>query len=73
MTILCQRTSHVCSKEGFSFLQPLTYFIAGLDTTKLEDYMSDDEFEEVFEMTRAEFKKFPLWKQQKEKRAKGLF
>lgn len=41
--------------------------------TKLENYLTDEEFEKVFNMTRKEFEQFPVWKQQKEKRAKNLF
>jgi advillin len=46
---------------------------AGVDTTKLDTYMSDEEFEKVFEMTREEFAAQPVWKQQKMKRDKKLF
>jgi len=45
----------------------------GINTAKLEDYMSDSEFEKVFEATREEFNKYPAWKQQKMKRSLGLF
>jgi len=48
-------------------------FPPGIDTTKLETYLMDDEFEQVFGMDRTEFSKLPLWKQQKLKREKSLF
>jgi hypothetical protein len=35
--------------------------------------MMDSEFEEIFDVTKEEFAKFPLWKQQKLKREKQLF
>jgi advillin len=46
---------------------------AGIDTTKLEDYLIEDEFITVFGVTREEFAKQPGWKQQKEKRDRRLF
>jgi len=45
----------------------------GIDTTKLEAYLRDEEFESVFGVDRDAFTKMPVWKQQKEKREKGLF
>lgn len=46
---------------------------AGIDTTRLENYLLDDEFVTVFGMSREDFSKVPPWKQQKEKRERGLF
>lgn len=46
---------------------------AGVDTTRLEDLLEDDEFEATFEMDRAAFAALPGWQAQKIKRAKGLF
>jgi len=45
----------------------------GLDTAQLENYLSDQEFENVFETTRKEFAEMPKWKQQQIKREKGLY
>jgi len=45
----------------------------GLDTAQLENYISDQEFENVFETTRKEFAEMPKWKQQQIKREKGLY
>lgn len=36
-------------------------------------YLSDQDFEAVFGMSRSAFSKLPLWKQQKLKKDKGLF
>ena len=46
---------------------------AGVDTTRLEDLLDDDEFEATFEMDRVAFAALPGWQAQKIKRAKGLF
>jgi len=45
----------------------------GIDTSRLEDYLNDDEFEKVFEMSLEEFQKQPLWKRQNVKRDLGLY
>lgn len=45
----------------------------GLDTSKLEMFMVDNEFMRVFGVTKDEFAKFPVWKQQGLKRERGLF
>jgi len=45
----------------------------GIDTSKLEDFLADEEFEGVFGTSKDEFRKYPIWKQQKEKRQRGLF
>lgn len=44
-----------------------------IDTTRKETYLSDDEFKEVFKMTRAEFNAMPAWKQANKKKETGLF
>ncbi|BHF72037.1 hypothetical protein SprV_0401510000 [Sparganum proliferum] len=44
-----------------------------LDTTRLETYLSDEDFERAFRMTRAEFSKLPLWKKRNLKRTLDLF
>ncbi|KAH3732096.1 arsenate reductase ArsC [Pelomyxa schiedti] len=45
---------------------------AALDPTKLETYLTDEDFVEVFKMTREEFLKLPLWKQQNAKKEVGM-
>jgi villin 1/advillin len=46
---------------------------ASVDRTKLEIYLADDEFEQVFKMNREDFSKLPDWKQQKLKQEVYLF
>ncbi|NXX83103.1 VILI protein, partial [Urocolius indicus] len=45
----------------------------GVDPSRKECHLSDQDFQAVFGMTRSEFGKLPLWKQQKLKKDKGLF
>jgi len=45
----------------------------GVDATKLEDYLADDEFEKMLKMNRATFKKLPIWKRENLKREVYLF
>jgi hypothetical protein len=46
---------------------------SGIDAANLENFLNDDEFVTVFEMTADEFRKLPDWKKQKLKRQKGLY
>jgi len=45
----------------------------GVDISRLEDYLSDQEFTEVFHMSREEFGSMATWKRKVLKKAKGLF
>lgn len=36
-------------------------------------YLREEEFNDVFGMSRAEFNAMPKWKRQRQKQAKGLF
>eukprot|EP01114_Cavostelium_apophysatum_P010431 TRINITY_DN2412_c0_g1_i1.p1 TRINITY_DN2412_c0_g1~~TRINITY_DN2412_c0_g1_i1.p1 ORF type:complete len:1379 (+),score=482.22 TRINITY_DN2412_c0_g1_i1:221-4357(+) len=45
----------------------------GIDTSKLEELMADEEFEQIFGVSKEGFRKYPIWRQQKEKRERGLF
>lgn len=45
----------------------------GVDKTKLETYLSEEEFERVFSMTRDEFYQLAQWKQQARKKEVLLF
>jgi len=45
----------------------------GIDVNKLESYLSDEEFLEVFAVTKPEFEKFPLWKKEGVKKELNLF
>jgi len=44
-----------------------------VDRTKLEQYLSDEEFREVFKVSKAEYSNFPTWKQVHCKKSAGLF
>lgn len=45
----------------------------GVDPRHLETYLSTEEFEESFSMTKEEFAKLPNWKQTDLKKEKGFF
>ncbi|CAN0147689.1 unnamed protein product [Bubo scandiacus] len=45
----------------------------GVDPTRKEYHLSDQDFQAVFAMSRSTFGNLPLWKQQKLKKDKGLF
>jgi len=45
----------------------------GLDATRLESYLSDEEFIKTFKVTRAEFEKFSDWKKEQIKKELMLF
>lgn len=45
----------------------------GVDPTRLEQYLSNDEFEKVFGMSRKDYLMEPMWKAEKIKREVGLY
>lgn len=45
----------------------------GVDPTRLERYLSPEEFEKALGMSLDEFKEVPIWKQSKMKKEAGLF
>ncbi|NWH56394.1 VILI protein, partial [Geococcyx californianus] len=45
----------------------------GVDPSRKESHLSDQDFEDAFGMSRSAFSNLPLWKQQKLKKDKGLF
>ncbi|KAL2302236.1 hypothetical protein Nmel_009655, partial [Mimus melanotis] len=45
----------------------------GVDPSRKEDHLSDEDFQAAFGMNRSAFRSLPLWKQQKLKKDKGLF
>ena len=47
--------------------------LGGLDATKLEDLLEDDEFQKILGMDRAAFGKLPAWKRAKAKKAAGIY
>lgn len=48
-------------------------FPKGVDPTRKELYLSEDDFATVFGMTSAQFTELKAWKKNDLKRAKGLF
>ncbi|KAL9652279.1 hypothetical protein ABK040_011939 [Willaertia magna] len=62
------------NKKTYSYQQLLSENLpVGVDATKLEEYLSNEEFILVFGITRDEFLKLPKWKQEKEKKRVYLF
>jgi hypothetical protein len=47
--------------------------IDGIDPTKKETYLSDEQFMEVFGVDKNAFKNMPLWRRQEKKKKVGLF
>lgn len=45
----------------------------GVDPTRLERYLSPEEFKNALGMSLDEFKEVPIWKQSKMKKEAGLF
>ncbi|XP_030610394.1 supervillin [Archocentrus centrarchus] len=69
-------------KEALSKLSKQQYSIEeltskplpeGVDPLRLEDYLSDQDFKKLLEMSRVEFNALPNWKQKNLKKSKGLF
>uniref|UniRef100_A0A3B5BDU7 Supervillin-like n=1 Tax=Stegastes partitus TaxID=144197 RepID=A0A3B5BDU7_9TELE len=69
-------------KEALSKLSKQQYSIEeltrkplpeGVDPLRLEDYLSDQDFRTLLEMSRVEFNALPNWKQKNLKKSKGLF
>ncbi|KAK2820392.1 hypothetical protein Q5P01_023351 [Channa striata] len=69
-------------KEALSKLSKQQYSIEeltrkpppeGVDPQRLEDYLSDQDFKTLLEMSRVEFNALPNWKQKNLKKSKGLF
>lgn len=69
-------------KEALSKLSKQQYSIEeltrkplpeGVDPLRLEDYLSDQDFKSLLEMSRVEFNALPNWKQKNLKKSKNLF
>uniref|UniRef100_A0AAQ6AMU8 HP domain-containing protein n=1 Tax=Amphiprion ocellaris TaxID=80972 RepID=A0AAQ6AMU8_AMPOC len=69
-------------KEALSKLSKQQYSIEeltrkplpeGVDPLRLEDYLSDQDFKSLLEMSRVEFNALPNWKQKNLKKSKSLF
>ncbi|KAM3592511.1 uncharacterized protein V6R79_020366 [Siganus canaliculatus] len=72
----------VLVKEALSKLSKQQYSIdeltrkplpEGVDPLRLEDYLSDQDFKTLLQMSRVEFNALPNWKQKNLKKSKGLF
>ena len=46
---------------------------SGIDVTRKEDYLSDEEFAEVMGMSRAEFSSLAVWRKKQKKQSIGIF
>ncbi|XP_014674756.1 PREDICTED: supervillin-like [Priapulus caudatus] len=66
--VLLSITSMVYTLEELR-QRPLPHHV---DPLKLESYLCDDDFEEVFKMTKEDFDQLPFWKQRKLKLPTGL-
>lgn len=45
----------------------------GVDPTRLELYLNEEDFEKALGLTRSEFEQMPVWKQTNLKKENGLF
>ncbi|XP_028285966.1 supervillin-like [Parambassis ranga] len=72
--VLVQEALSKLSKEQYS-IEELTRKPPpeGVDPLRLEDYLSDQDFKTLLEMSRVEFNALPNWKQKNLKKSKGLF
>ncbi|XP_062508375.1 supervillin-like isoform X2 [Corticium candelabrum] len=80
-------TNHKCDQNKLQLIQQLTtadrkFTIeelrarttpSGLDPIRLESYLSDKDFKEVFGMSRDAFSALPAWKKTQAKQAVGLY
>jgi len=57
----------------YSMLKAGEKFPADIDTSRREDYLADDVFEQMFKMTKESFRSLKAWKQQQLKRSLHLF
>lgn len=72
--ILVKEVLSKLSKQQYS-IEELTRkpLPEGVDPLRLEDYLSDQDFKKLLEMSRVEFNALPNWKQKNLKKSKGLF
>uniref|UniRef100_A0A3P8TLK4 Supervillin d n=1 Tax=Amphiprion percula TaxID=161767 RepID=A0A3P8TLK4_AMPPE len=76
------KNKEILVKEALSKLSKQQYSIEeltrkplpeGVDPLRLEDYLSDQDFKSLLEMSRVEFNALPNWKQKNLKKSKSLF
>nr|CCA14910.1 villinlike protein putative [Albugo laibachii Nc14] len=60
------------AKSSYSYEQLLAG-VDNIDLTARESYLSEEEFEKVFQISRANYNKLPKWKQQAKKKEVNLF
>ena len=61
-------------KTSYSFAQLTSDKVPEhLDRTKLETYLSDEEFEQVFDMPRDQYNLLPEWKKMILRKEKGMY
>jgi len=73
---LVEQTSNGGTIYSYAELQEMKTnrtFPDGMDTHNLETYLDDDEFEDVFQMTRPEYNKLQKWKKKQRKQRVNLF
>ena len=58
---------------SFEKLKAKQFESANVDRSRLEQYLSDEQFMEKFKMTKSDFAAKPGWKQKSMKKAVGLF
>ena len=58
---------------AFSLETLKTSLPTGVDGTKKEKFLSDEDFVKVFGMERGAFEKLPKWKKDQQKKNAGLF
>ncbi|KAM7381634.1 hypothetical protein PAMA_012468 [Pampus argenteus] len=72
--ILVKEALSKLSKQQYSIKELTTPPLPeGVDPLRLEDYLSDEDFKKLFEMSRVEFNALPNWKQKNLKKSKSLF
>ena len=73
VAILAQETETPSKKQEGINLQRLQSKPQELDSTRLEQYLSEEEFKKVFNMSSGEFEKLSLWKINQLKKKVGLW
>ncbi len=69
-----QKNAYLDPEENvFAYEELKDKFPKGVDPTKKEEYLDDDEFEKLFGMSRDAYTKLPLMKKKTLKKKLGLF
>ena len=59
--------------KKYSYVELREVAFEGVDATRKEDFLKDEEFEKVFKMSREEFSQMPIWKKLDAKRKLELY